>query len=245
MWGTAIVMFGAAKWISWIHRKPSSAPAWKHVTYLLLWPGMDVNGFLNVRPTSQPAIIEWGFGFLKFGLGLGVLLIIVPVLGGANEYLIGWLGMLGIVLALHFGLFHILSCAFRHLGLAAIPIMNWPIVSRSLTEFWSKRWNLAFRDLAHRFVFRPLVGFLGPTGALMMGFLISGLLHDIVISVPAGGGFGLPTCYFAIQGEAILTERSGWGRAIGLGKGLAGRAFCLVVLLRLVRCYSTNHLYVA
>ncbi len=165
MWGLAIVMFGAAKWLSWIQRKPSSAPAWKHFLYLFGWPGMDVDRFLNVRPTSRPTVIEWGFATFKLGLGLGVLLTIIPGVGGAHEYLIGWLGMLGIVLALHFGMFHILSCSCRQLGLVAVPIMNWPIASRSLREFWNKRWNLAFRDLTHRFVFRPLFRVLGSTGA--------------------------------------------------------------------------------
>jgi membrane bound O-acyltransferase family protein len=231
MWAIAVSIYGASKGISWFRRKPSAAPVWKHVTYLVGWPGMDVDAFLDVRPASRPTVIDWGFAFFKFACGLGVLLFIVPALGGANEYIVGWVGMLGIVFILHFGLFHILSCACRQLGLNAVPIMNWPIASQSLTEFWGKRWNLAFRDLTYQLLFRPLARFMGPAGALMAGFMLSGLVHDVVISIPSGGGYGLPTCYFSIQGTAILAERSRWGRAIGLGHGLRGWLFCLVVLV--------------
>ena len=56
-------------------------------------------------------------------------------------------------------------------------------------------------------------------------FLISGLVHDFVISHTAGGGYGLPTLYFVIQGAAMLLERSSWGKRLGLRGGLVGRTF--------------------
>ena len=62
-------------------------------------------------------------------------------------------------------------------------------------------------------------------------FLVSGVVHDVVISVPAGAGFGLPTLYFLIQGLGVLVERSQLGRRIGTRKGLTGRLFCIIVVL--------------
>jgi alginate O-acetyltransferase complex protein AlgI len=104
-------------------------------------------------------------------------------------------------------------------------------MATSLTDFWSHRWNLAFRDLAHRWVFRPLVGRAGIGGATMAVFVISGLIHDVVISLSAGAGWGLPTLYFTLQGAAVLLERSRMGKAIGLNRGVPGRAFAFFVLV--------------
>jgi hypothetical protein len=117
------------------------------------------------------------------------------------------------------------------LGVVAEPIMNWPVAATSLGEFWGRRWNRAFRDLTYRFLFRPLKHRLGAGGALFLGFLVSGVAHDAVISLPAGGGYGLPTAYFVLQAVAMFVERSAIGRRLGLGRGAVGWLFCAAVVL--------------
>jgi len=103
--------------------------------------------------------------------------------------------------------------------------MRSPISSTSLAEFWSKRWNTAFNALAHNLAFRPLARKFGVTRATLGVFLISGILHDLVISLPARAGFGLPTAYFLLQSLGVLAERSVLGRRLGLGKGFRGWLF--------------------
>ena len=85
--------------------------------------------------------------------------------------------------------------------------MNAPLFASSVSEFWSKRWNLAFRDYAHVAVFSPLVRRLGGAGAVFAGFVFSGIIHDLAISVPARGGYGGPSLYFILQAVAVLLER--------------------------------------
>jgi alginate O-acetyltransferase complex protein AlgI len=139
--------------------------------------------------------------------------------------------MAGIVFLLHFGLFHVLSCAWRTVGVDAKPLMNWPILSQSVGEFWGKRWNLAFRDITHRFLFRPFAARWSARSGLAAVFLFSGVVHDLVISLPAGAGYGLPTLYFVIQGAAMLVERTKRAKKFGLGEGWRGRAFTAAVVL--------------
>ena len=64
----------------------------------------------------------------------------------------------------------------------------------------------------------------------MAAFLVSGAIHELVISVPAGAGYGLPTAYFLVQGGAVILERSRIGRRMGLRAGWRGRVFALLVV---------------
>jgi alginate O-acetyltransferase complex protein AlgI len=61
-------------------------------------------------------------------------------------------------------------------------------------------------------------------------FVVSGIIHDLVISLPAGGGYGLPTIYFALQGTGVAVERSRLGKRFGLGRGIRGWCFMVVFL---------------
>lgn len=160
-----------------------------------------------------------------------LVLALIPMIGIGLPYIVGWLGIVSMILCLHMGLFHVLSCWWRSCGAYANPIMNWPILATGLSEFWGQRWNLAFRDLTHRFVFRPIAKRYGMKTALIVSFVLSGLIHDLAISVPAQGGYGLPTLYFSLQGLGVLFEKSSLGRRLGLGSGVLGRGFAMVCLL--------------
>ena len=59
-------------------------------------------------------------------------------------------------------------------------------------------------------------------------FVVSGLIHDAVISLPAGGGYGLPTLYFMIQGAGVVVERSSLGQQLGLRLNIRGWLFMAV-----------------
>jgi alginate O-acetyltransferase complex protein AlgI len=221
MWALAGSVFAGFKWLTWSRaggREPGHSLA-----YLLLWPGMDAPRFMNrsARP-ARPAAGEWAAALAKTAAGAVVFWGVARM---APERAAGWAGMVGLVLMLHFGLFHLLSVAWRTAGIDARPLMHAPLRATSLASFWSERWNRAFVDLARPLVLRPLHRPCGLGGALLAVFLISGLLHELVISVPARGGWGLPTAYFALQGLGVLVERSPLGARLGLGRGPAGWLF--------------------
>ena len=105
------------------------------------------------------------------------------------------------------------------------PIMNAPIKSTSLTEFWGRRWNGAFNQLVLDLLFRRLAHSFGAACATLGSFLLSGLLHELVISLPAAGGYGLPTGYFLLQGAGSITQRK-----LGLCGGIRGWIFTVAIV---------------
>jgi hypothetical protein len=234
MWTLALAIYIGCKWLTWQQTTGRNVPVWKHAAYLLAWPGMDAASFLEEGPLSNRShcrSTEWRAATGKFTFGVALLFGVARMIPPQHEYVVGWIGMIGIVLILHFGAFHLLSCSWRSIGVQARALMNRPMASTSLSEFWGRRWNTAFRDLTYRFLFRPCTSWFGPRWGILAGFLFSGAIHDLVISVPARGGYGGPTVFFAIQGAAMVIERSGFGRQIGLGSGWSGRVFATAVVL--------------
>ncbi|WP_237564919.1 MBOAT family protein [Blastopirellula marina] len=233
MWLLAVTIYLACKWLAWSTTSVKSTIG-RNLAYWLAWPGLDALAFLRMetkQPIAAPLAVDWFLAALKTVLG-GLLL--AAAIAWSERWpplMVGWLGMWGLILSLHFGLFHLLSCWWRSRGVDAPRLMNAPLAATSISDFWGRRWNIAFRDLTHRFLFRPLAARFSPQWAVMLGFAFSGVVHDFVISYPAGGGYGWPTAYFLLQGGAILLERSRWGKQVSLHRGWRGKMFAAVVLI--------------
>ena len=227
MWGLAYALFFGCKWATLLGagetlRRTSFT---RILAYLFAWPGMDADAFLGRRTRVTRANWREWFAAIAKPVSGGILLFAVARHFAHLPLLAGWIGMVGAILLLHFGLFHLLALAFRRAGIDVKPIMNAPLRSRSVAEFWGTRWNLGFHELANELVFRPSVGRLGVAGALMLTFFASGVVHELVITVPARGGYGLPTLYFVLQGLGLLIERR-----IPRRRRLARRVFTLAVV---------------
>lgn len=226
-----MTIFFVCKWLTWSRRSCRNTSGWKAIAYWLFWPGMDADAFLDSRvPALRVSNLEWLLAVAKFMTGLMLMVVATNGSPTGSPVWNGWLGMVGIVMVLHFGLFHLLSCTWRSIGIAARPLMRVPFVSSSLAEFWGRRWNTAFRDLTYHFLYRPLAARLGTRIAMMLGFLLSGFIHELAITVPARGGYGGPTLFFLIQGCGLWLERSERGKCFGLSVGWTGWIFTLVCL---------------
>lgn len=233
MWLLAFAIYAVCKLLSWqAAGSINGVPHWRHWAYLVAWPGLDAARFLDpLRPPEPPTASEWLAGAAKTLLGAFLFWTAERWIPSTSPIVLGWAGLVGAGFMLHFGLFHLLSCFWRAVGVDARPLMVEPLKATSVTDFWSNRWNTAFRDFTHRFLFGPLARRCGLTTALFGSFFASGLIHDLVISAPAGGGYGKPTLFFLIQPLAMLVERSRDGRRLGLGRGWRGWAFTAVALL--------------
>lgn len=90
------------------------------------------------------------------------------------------------------------------------PHGSCPLLAKSLSEFWGQCWNLWMSDLFRRIIFRPMRTC--PVLALLMVFLVSGVLHEWVINMPlylvtGKNCFGSMIVYFLLQAGGILVER--------------------------------------
>lgn len=84
-----------------------------------------------------------------------------------------------------------------------------PPLSVNLSEFWGKRWNTWFYDWFHQVLFKKYRR--SPLQALLLTFLISGLGHEVVISLPfysitGINVFGTMTAFFVLQGIGIIID---------------------------------------
>lgn len=222
MWTLCAAIFLGCKWATF--RLAPRAAFGRSLAYLVLWPGMEAKRFLSGAAPQGPRAGEWAAAALKTALGVAMFAAATSLDGLAA----GWLAMAAIVIALHSGAFHLLSCFWRAAGVDAPPLMNAPLLAASPSEFWNDRWNRGFSDLARALVLRPLRR--APGWALFAVFAVSGLVHELVISVPVRAGWGLPTAYFVFQGAVLALERSRFGKRLGLGGGWRGRVLAWVAI---------------
>jgi len=227
MWTLAFAIYAGCKWLTWwSDRSRACRPAWRSVAYLLAWPGMDAEAFLDATVhVLRPPLRSWLFAFAETSLGTVLLWVVARSVPESHPLLRGWAGMVGAILLLHFGVFQMVALFWQARGVNAQAIMAAPLRSASLSEFWGKRWNLGFHQLAHDWIFAPLHRRLGTFVAGWLVFAVSGLVHDLVISLPAHAGYGLPTAYFLLQGAGVALERSSFGKRLGLRRGWRGWLF--------------------
>ena len=232
MWVLSFSLFFGLKWFAWWKTRPrtSGSPWYRHCCYLFGWVGMDPVAFLSSKPQpGKRSWKDWARGIASVAAGSALVWIVVRFVPPEDRLVQAWIGLLGLILILHFGLFHLLALGWQAGGAGTQPIMRSPLRSTSLSEFWGRRWNLGFRYLSHTFVFEPVRQRRGAAAATVAAFLASGVIHDLVISLPARGGYGLPTAYFAMQAAGVLIERSALGKRLRLSTGWNGRAYAVAV----------------
>lgn len=201
------------------------------VAWFIAWPGLDAKAFFTARTTSHPTTLDWTIAATEMLVGGLLLLVIAPSLAETHDHVAGWIAMIGVVLVIHFGGFRMLALMWRRAGRGVSPIMHAPIATRSLSEFWSRRWNTAIRDFAHEFVFKPVAKRWNSRVATWASFAFSGFVHELAISIPAGSGFGLPFAYFLLQGLGVSLERRAARCGLPVRDGICGWLFAALFIV--------------
>jgi len=231
MWLICFALFGAGKLAALV--RLGGLPWLENVKFMTLWVGMDAGAFTGL-PTFQfkpPRPTEWLWTIGKIVFGVALTWGLARHALRLHPLLAGWVGMTGLIFCLHFGAFHLLALGWRRMGVPVEPLMNHPHLAVTLAEFWGQRWNRAYHRLTQELVFARLSRQHGPRIALWAGFLASGLIHELVITVPARGGFGLPTLYFLLQAAGIALQRSPVLRRAGLHRGALGWCWTMLCVV--------------
>src|SRR5690349_23228297 len=136
MWALSFAIYAALKWMTrWTahHRVPASLG--RSLAYLLAWPGMDAETFLDARDQpDRPRLKEWLRATTKSALGVLLIWAIARRIPAEQSLFRGWIGLFGLIFLLHFGSFHLISLFWRTNGISAAPIMSSPILSKTLSE---------------------------------------------------------------------------------------------------------------
>lgn len=90
------------------------------------------------------------------------------------------------------------------------PFVDSPLFSYSPRDFWSRRWNLLFKQTAHTVVFGPLrsMGVSPMIGAFVV-FLFSSLLHEYMVFISRPDKpelLGYMTAFFFLHVTATILE---------------------------------------
>lgn len=174
-------------------------------------------GWFGMRPVlfeRLPSTSISYFNLILKGVSrimIGFVLLYLSVVAHRNPIMITFfvpqlLMLTGLSLFLHFGILNLSTAGWRSLGVEVSELFKAPYRSRSLKEFWGKRWNIAFSEMTALIAYRPLKTRIGVDHAMILSFLLSGLLHEVAISFPVRAGFGLPMIYFGIHAFAMHLE---------------------------------------
>ncbi|MGC6564946.1 MAG: MBOAT family protein [Akkermansiaceae bacterium] len=183
-------------------------PWGRYFIFGLGWFGMDPGSFVSRRED-----LSWKDDVLR-----GVLFMVIGALSawmvwksGNRQILLMFLPM---SLGFHFGALRVLKGGMRKVGFPVRTLFPNLIQTKGIGDFWSRRWNIGYSQMMQRLVGRPFEKSMGKGAGLMAVFVVSGLLHEVAITLPVGAGYGLPTLYFVVHGGLVVFERR-FGRAVG------------------------------
>lgn len=180
----------------------------RYALFAFAWFGMDPDSFRNRRKG-----LSW-----KNDVRTGLLLMVIGTLGAGLVWAMGWrqilIMFLPMSLGFHFGALRVLKGGLRAAGFPVRTLFPNLLEAQGLGDFWSRRWNVGYSQMMQRLVGRPVEARFGSSAGLMAIFIVSGLLHELAITLPVRSGFGLPTLYFSAHGMLTLLEKK-IGRPFG------------------------------
>ena len=117
MWIMAFAIFFGCKWLTLGIAASRNQPVcpFRATAYLFAWPGMDATRFLSsdLAPHFPRSMALKNVVAAIVRILIGTLLLFAFARHAQDPILAGWIGMAGIILILHFGLFSLVSVGWR------------------------------------------------------------------------------------------------------------------------------------
>lgn len=186
----------------------TALPSRAWLTFAALWFGMRPKVFHPDQRSPRSGSREIAAsGIMNIVAGTALFACAHWAATRGYEGLVWICGLPALSLWMHFGVFHLSIAYYRARGYDVKPLFRNPLASRSLTEFWGRRWNIAFSEMTALAVHRPLRARIGTESSVATPFLFSGILHELAISAPVRTGWGMPLGYFTLHAAAMNIER--------------------------------------
>jgi membrane bound O-acyltransferase family protein len=168
----------------------------------------------GARPTFQPRLLLAAVATLAIAIGaLHVAIFEASALAPPLH----WALRLGAgLVACYFGVegaLRTFEFCYRCFGLAPPLLHEHPILSRSLAEFWGRRWNRVVGHWLFRTFYRPLALRGHPVSSVLASFGASALLHFYFTWAAIGLRWGLPMAGFFLLQVPLLLLESALGQA--------------------------------
>ncbi len=181
------------------------------LAFALGWPGMDPLPFEHlgkgVKVKADRKYLSQGLISLIAGFVLLFLTAVLLPHAKGYTYPLYLFSFIPFVLIFHMGIGNLGVIAWAYIGVKVEPVMLAPWKSETLGAFWGKRWNIPFIQMTRIALFVPLARRKKTTPALIISFAISGIFHEVALTLPVGGGYGRPFLYFILQAALVLIER--------------------------------------
>lgn len=199
-------VLGAMVWLELVREKRTS-PWWMRV-WMSLTP-TDVRNAERQPPAVDGKDLAMTLLYAALAaLGWWVAYPVADSLEGPTHLAVRWLGALIFGYCLFDALVHVLRNFYRALGVRLPRMHDAPILSRTVGEMWSRRWNQTVHIWLTRHFFRPLARRRRPILGVIAAFVASAFLHAMIF-LPAMG-WTMAACmggFFLAQGVVVLLER--------------------------------------
>lgn len=168
-----------------------------YAAFLLLFPAPVVHDFRWDRPDLRRAGRIFALALLELTFGMLVLF------AASQHFLRGPFAMMAVLYLAFLGSTSLLAALLVATGFQVTPLFQAPYAATSIREFWSRRWNLAFRTWVVTIFPRKILARYGTPAV----FLFSAAIHELLLLIVVGQNYGLPSAFFLAQGALFAAEK--------------------------------------